>query len=715
MGARLVVSAVVVVALAGCPAVERSEVIASRVKVDFGVVEADVAPYRLGVALSNPGEKSVRLTELRLEPAVASLSLEGVPVEVLEPGERRLVTVVYAPTQEETVFTELRLDAEDGVGPRVIPVRGQAVRLGGVASVDLGPACPGQPGSLDFGTVTNGSPVSREVTIEATGSGPLIILKASVTPADAGFTVASASPQGAVIEPGAQRTFAVRFDPRAPGAQTGVVRFETNSQRVPRFDVPLCGTGMVSALCAPEFLDLGAVAAGGAASGVITATSCGNLPVDVRAVTLVPTGTGASGMSLVVPPTPRTLQPAETFDVRVDFAATSTHSSRAEVRFATSSPSAPEVPVRVGANLPPPCDVAITPSALELFKDVGWARSVRVTNRGATACVLERVEFVPAAVPFRLERALTLPTVLPPKASLDLNVEYLPSPSETQPVTATLELEFDWTHAVSLKGDPRPPPGCRLVPSQPFIDFGLGTSSTRASRTLGLLNVGKDPCHISSATIDQAQFTVSLRSNTIDPQSSGMLGVEFVPRAGTSGPVQGTLTIASNDADEPRRQLSVVAGHARCDPGCMCTADETLTYWRFSAGYVGSSVHVAATGESAYEQSCDPHRCAAGQVAVEYGRDVFVCAAPPPTCGEGQGLDFFGDGWACVPCALVVQYGSLFDGMRACAPTPTLSCPSGQSPTFEAQNRAWSCVETCNNGQYDRHTLPGGGLVCIPC
>ena len=157
------------------------------------------------------------------------------------------------------------------------------------------------------------------------------------------------------------------------------------------------------------------------------------------------------------------------------------------------------------------------------------------------------------------------------------------------------------------------------------------------------------------------------------------------------------------------------AGQVRCDPICECSSSQTHTYWRFSTSNVGSSIGPAGSDRAVHE-SCGPRSCGDLQVSVEVGRGAMQCAAAPPACSAGMGLDFQGESFVCVPCAMIVQFGGLYDGMRACAPNPNLSCMSGMSPTFDARARTWSCVPSCNNGAYDQRTLPGqAGFVCIPC
>ncbi len=698
----------------GCTPPAKPTLALNRDHLDFGTVEAELGVFRLGVALTNTGDAPLRLTDLRLDPPSPELELEGLPMGALPAGDRKVVTVVYRPLVDGSLSSVLRVEAADGQGPREVPITGRAVHLGAVVRMDSGAGCPGLPGSLDFGTVTNGSALTRQVTVESTGTGAISILRANVSPADAGFTVEGIG-TGLVMEPGQTASLTVRYDPRRPGPQAGLITLQTNSLSPTPLTVPVCGTGLVSALCvSPPSLQFGTVLAGTSGVARLTASSCGNLPVVLQTVGLVAPAPGFSVTS-GAPALPATLAPGESADFDVQFDATSNLAARSRVRLTSSSLVTPELFVPAGANLPPACNARIGAETMRFYKDISWAQPLVITNLGTRDCLLERIEIVPAGSAFSIDRLVTLPAVLPGRSSLDLTVKYTPPASAMNPTSATLQLELDWVHEVSLRGDPRPQAGCHLLPVTPSVDFGLIDPRQPAIRPFGLNNVGAGPCEIFGARFDQPEFSVLIPSITIDGQTTVSYAISYTPAPGSVGPVQGTMTLTTSDHDQPQLDIPVLAGHVRCDPDCHCLANQTPTYWRFSSSYVGSAVHPAAMNETAYEQSCDPQSCATGQVAVEVGRGMLQCAAPPPTCPAGQGLEFKGDGWTCVPCPLIVQYGSLFDSMRACAPEPNLSCSGGESPTFDAQGRTWSCVPTCDNGQYDQRTVPGGALVCIPC
>lgn len=681
----------------------------NRDRLDFGEVEVG-GTYRLGVALTNPGSATLSVTQVGLEPPSAELELEGLPLEEIAAGNRGVLTVVYRPTGEAPLSALLRVEAADGQGPREVPVTGQAVRLDAVVQLKPGPGC-----ALDFGTVLSGDAGVREFTLESTGSGTIAVLKASVSPEDAGFTIEGLG-DGLSLPRGQRGAFTVRYDPTRAGPQRGAVTLETSSFLLPRLEIPLCGTGLVSAVCAtPAALSLGGVAPGASATGRLTVTSCGNLPVTLESARIVADPTAEAGFSLdPAPQLPLALTPGQSTVLAVRFDSTSTRTARSQVRLTSSSAVTPTVWVATGANLPPPCTATLAPTSLRFYKDLAPMQSVRLTNEGVTDCLIERLDIVPAGSEFALERELEFPAVLSARSSMELGVKYAPPSTSRTPTTATLQVELDWVHEVPLRGDPRPPPGCHLLPERPVLDFGLISGGGPVTRSLELTNVGADACGVQGITFDQLGFSAVLPSMWIAAQSRTSLAVSATAEASL---VAATMTLSSNDRDHPHLAVPIITGHVRCDPSCACTAQQTPTYWRFSdQPYVASGLSPATSELGAFQESCDPKRCADRQVAVEVDRGVLQCVPEPPTCPAGQALEVQqGEGWGCVPCALIVQYGGLFGGQRACAPIPALTCSSGTVPTFDAKGRTWRCVATCNNGAYDQRRLADGTLVCVPC
>jgi hypothetical protein len=93
----------------------------------------------------------------------------------------------------------------------------------------------------------------------------------------------------------------------------------------------------------------------------------------------------------------------------------------------------------------------------------------------------------------------------------------------------------------------------------------------------------------------------------------------------------------------------------------------------------------------------------------------LLCVSPPPSCPDGQSPQFNAKGeWECTDCALVVTYGGIYGNYRRCVNEPDILCPQGEVPTWVFEAEAWQCKTTCDNGQYDQHTV-SGLLVCVPC
>lgn len=150
------------------------------------------------------------------------------------------------------------------------------------------------------------------------------------------------------------------------------------------------------------------------------------------------------------------------------------------------------------------------------------------------------------------------------------------------------------------------------------------------------------------------------------------------------------------------------------DNGCpMEVPGITRVFQRFGSG--GSAIW-SGSERSMFVIVNQANRCPDGQVAVELLDRRVVCApAPSVTCGKGEQLDYDQSrGWQCVDCALVVQFGHLFDFERVCASDVRLNCWEGTTPTFVETRRRWECRPRCDNGEYDLVTIEGR-LVCIPC
>ncbi len=99
----------------------------------------------------------------------------------------------------------------------------------------------GQATAVDFGTSLVGVPVTRQFTIENTGSGALDLSGVTFVGAEAGDF--STSLVTASVGPGNSFTFSVTFTPGAAGNRMATMRIANTDVDENPFDVPLTGTG----------------------------------------------------------------------------------------------------------------------------------------------------------------------------------------------------------------------------------------------------------------------------------------------------------------------------------------------------------------------------------------------------------------------------------------------------------------------------------------
>ncbi len=184
------------------------------------------------------------------------------------------------------------------------------------------------------------------------------------------------------------------------------------------------------------------------------------------------------------------------------------------------------------------------------------------------------------------------------------------------------------------------------------------------------------------------------------------------PSPGTSTPSPSTPAPA---IEGPLTAMTAVCGAALCDPGKVGVEIPPKiqdTPGGFAGGgdiptAIDDSAPAPRSAESSAAPSTDPTAAPSAEI---------VCVDPPPTCAAGESPQFnISKGmWECTDCAMVVTYGGIYGNYRRCVNEPHLACPEGNVPTWIYETEQWECQTTCDNGQYDQHTI-SGQLVCVPC
>lgn len=183
----------------------------------------------------------------------------------------------------------------------------------------------------------------------------------------------------------------------------------------------------------------------------------------------------------------------------------------------------------------------------------------------------------------------------------------------------------------------------------------------------------------------------------------------FLPQSGGSGVASGADAARGQTnpsdpaaevppADPSNTAMIVTCGTAPCAPGQVAVDVPQVTGGGGGVGGGGDTIGPAA------EPPPQP-----------VAQQNLVCAAPPPACEVGMSPQYTEKGqWECTDCSLVVTYGGIYGNYRRCVSLPRVACPEGEVPTWVYESDSWECQPTCDNGQYDQHTI-GGMLVCVPC
>jgi hypothetical protein len=497
-----------------------------------------------------------------------------------------------------------------GVCESVEPIRTDA-------GSDAGPAPEGRvavsPESIDFGAFALGVSVTRTLTVENRGDGPLRLLQLEVeSDPKAEFVVVPGEDLPATIPPGERLAVQVTYTARDGASDRTRLRVITDDPRQPTTNVPLVaeykGLPELALVVDPRAsmpevrtLDFGQV----------TLTSTRTLTVFVKNV-----GDGNAVLSVAsarVEPTPSLNFEVETStalpaflnryrtaaactaqgacdlpDTRctmgacVDRAGTPVDTLALTIAFSPNGLGALEetlvlssddgdgdertVLVRlVGEGIQASLDVSPNPIELgTVFVGFPVVRTVELRSAGGDLLELRTIELVGAPQGVRLDAPPALPRTLAPGQVDTLTI--VADPTGASPITGNLRITSSDPvrpeRLVPLGGESLFPPVART--STPAITFGqvhvLRGASPGYVRTLRLTNAGGSPLAITSIGFGPgASPDVSVSPTSVGGALQVNDGIDltlrYEPRV--IGPDTATLVVTTNDPLTPRLELPV--------------------------------------------------------------------------------------------------------------------------------------------------------------
>ncbi|MBI2374884.1 MAG: choice-of-anchor D domain-containing protein [Deltaproteobacteria bacterium] len=705
--------AIPLASLFACSGPDPSTLTVSPLDLDFGVAELGAPPRAVFVHLEVRGEAPIEVTRFELASPSGEVSLPAPGTGRIEASESRNVRVLISPNQEGEIAAQVTVEADDGQPARHVRIHGVA----GSLSLELIPpreTCEGDPASLSFGVVAPGGPEVRSVAVRSTGTLPV-----GVSPTVEGpFFLAGEL--GYVIEPGQTAEIPVEFSASEPGTSQGALTLRTTSDLQPALRVPLCAKTLAKKLCVPSAVNLGTVDAGTSTTAIFEIESCGTDELLVESVEVLSDLFHLSTPGFTLTPSgplPARMAPGAKLPVSVEYLSATSEAARAFAKIVSDAPNSPaEVQILANAR---DCRLTMDPPVGYFHNGVDERQTVVITNQGSDDCTVNAAYLSPPTY-FAIMRAPRMPTMLRRNGgSLSMELIYLPLMGVQAQARLSVDMAGQPTVGFELNGDPALPSGCRLKLERTRVHFGLSSGGSARSE-VSVTNTGTEHCDVRAgmASGSDSRFSVMIAGPTrLEPNKDTMLTVTFTPSSSNRRQGSGTVQLDSNDRVSPRVLLFVSSTSAECASPCTCREGETQAFWRFDPPGTASSIE-PRTGRTAFKLSCEVNPCTPPQVLVELTPGRLDCMPTPPACSSGAVPDLRpaenSFGWICTSCAAIVHFGGLYANLRVCAPEPDLSCPAGESPTYDAESYQWKCAPTCDNGAYDQRDFDGQ-LVCVPC
>jgi hypothetical protein len=301
----------------------------------FGNVQVGSSTSLSG-SLINSGGSSLTITAAGASGSGFSLSGLSLPL-TLNAGQSTSFTVVFSPTGGGLANGNVTITSNGSNSNLSIPLSGTGLTPGTLV---------GNPASLSFGSVQQGSSSTQYETLTNTGGSTVTISQASVS--GSGFSFSGLTLPTA-LGVGQSLTFTVSFSPVGAGAVSGnlvIVSDASNST----LNLPLSGTGTASGQLSvsPTTLNFGNVVVG--SSSTLSGTlSVANAAVTVSSASINSNEFVLSGISL-----PQTIAAGQAVSFAATFTPTSSGTANATLTFTSNASNSPTVQSLTGTGTAAP-------------------------------------------------------------------------------------------------------------------------------------------------------------------------------------------------------------------------------------------------------------------------------------------------------------------------------------------------------------------------
>jgi photosystem II stability/assembly factor-like uncharacterized protein len=300
------------------------------------------------------------------------------------------------------------------------------------------------------------------------------------------------------------------------------------------------------------------VCVGQNATRIIQIFNVGSEPLHISSIIRV---AGSADFKIISgPATPVTVAPGEEIDYTVQFKPTVAGAQVATFQINSDDKFQPAKQISAsGFGTTPAISTIIADSGDYGNVCVGSFKDLNLTINNPGSCDLVVTNIVSSSADFKTAQTISYPLVIQGGTSLQIPIRFQPTSLGNKSANITISSNApgaDATKIVAVSGHAEPG-DIRVTGS---TDFGDVCPGTIAEKTVSICNVGTCDLHVSSVSLGSCtdfQLVNNPFPATVSHDSCLDVTIRFTPTS--AGPKSCTLTINSDDPDQPVIQKTVTA------------------------------------------------------------------------------------------------------------------------------------------------------------
>ena len=470
--------------------------------------------------------------------------------EVIPAGGSTTMELSFQATAELAYYGEVDIASNDPVEPIVtVTIDGGGIE----PDIDLDPTL------LDFGAVEVGVTVSMDAEIWSMGSADLELGALSMVGGTEFQIVVDPSLQ--VVVPGDVTVVTVSYTPTDMGGDSATIEIPSNDPDENPVYLDLIGQHdpIQDIDVTPPSIWFSGIDVGNMGTDTVTVANVGtgDLWVDL------PVLSGSSEFAMAAGAFPSSIPPGGSLTISVIYTPVDLTTDTGEITITSDDPDEPTVVVPLTGDPTPVPDIEVIPTTLQ-FGTVQVGQSVALTASIGNVGIAD-LELGTLGINGTSEYTITSDpsgAVLAPGATTTVEVTYAPVDAGAD--NALLEIPSNDPDEnpvnVSLNGAEDPVPDIDVDPLT--VDFGTVDIGQGLQETVTVSNVGGASLDVSNVSLSgSADFSWSSANlpGTVPAGGSRTIIVSYTPSDEVAD--TGTLTIDSDDPDEPSVSVALLGAH----------------------------------------------------------------------------------------------------------------------------------------------------------